>query len=113
MALSNMSDRTHSVCPPDTGGPASGRVQRAPRDAQRRPDASGVTDRTQDGQRLVESRELPELLNSNRTRPVWPTGRSPAFGPLWTNTRTPRHHDRTLHSDYSVFGHYYESEFGY
>ena len=72
-----------------------------------------MIDRTQEGQRLVESRELPELLNCDRMRPVWPTGHAPMSGPLWTYTRTPCHHDLTLNSDCSAFDHYYELESGH
>ena len=72
-----------------------------------------MADRTQEGQRLIESRELLELFNSDWTGLVWPTGRTTAFGPLWTNTRGPRHYDLMLNSDCSAFEHYYEPESGH
>ena len=63
--------------------------------------------------RLVESRELPEPLNYDWTHPVWPTGCTPASGPLWTNTYAPCHLDRTLNSDFSASGHCIDPEFGH
>ena len=70
-----------------------------------RPDASSVDDRTQDGQRPVESRELLELTWADRTRPVtldWThetqclVESRELLEPLWVDLKRPVTPDRTL-----------------
>ena len=70
-------------------------------------DALQRSDQTQDGQHPVESKELLDPLNYDRTCLVWPTEHALASSPLWTNTCAPRHHDLTLNSDCSTFDHCY------